>query len=299
MRASMTNSSPTSLNLYLAELHRHPLLTPAEEQELARLYRDRGNARAAHLLVVSNLRFVVKVAGEFRSYGLRLADLIQEGNLGLMRAVEKFDPDRDIRLISYAVWWIRAYMQNHVLKNWSLVRIGTTQAQRKLFFALARTKRELDRLHGPSDRPVDAKELARVLKVRPVDVQQMERRLEGRDLSLDAKVNADSESTHLDAMESPELRQDDRCSAKQEAELCHAHVGAALRSLSERERFIVENRVMAEDAMSLQELGDHLGISRERARQVELRAKEKLRRALAELARELHLAAPEDASQAA
>src|SRR5512136_129393 len=131
------------LDRYLASVQQHPLLSPEEERELARRYRA-GDARAGHTLVTANLRFVVKVAHGYRAYGLRIGDLVQEGNLGLMRAVQKFDPELGIRLISYAVWWIRAYIQNYVLRSWSLVKIGTTQAQRKLFFSLARTKREVE-----------------------------------------------------------------------------------------------------------------------------------------------------------
>src|SRR5512133_377614 len=143
-------STSSSLELYLAEINRYPLLTVDEEQRLAREFRKDGDTRAAHRLVTANLRFVVKVAYEYRSYGFRMADLVQEGNIGLMKAVQKFDPDKGIRLISYAVWWIRAYIQNYILKSWSLVKLGTTQAQRKLFFSLARTRRELEKFDGIS-----------------------------------------------------------------------------------------------------------------------------------------------------
>src|SRR6266513_2653308 len=140
-----------SLELYLSEINQFPLLTVEEEQSLAKLFRQNGDTRAAHKLVTSNLRFVVKVAYEYRSYGFKMSDLIQEGNIGLMKAVQKFDPDKGIRLISYAVWWICAYIQNYILKSWSLVKLGTTQAQRKLFFSLARTRRELEKLNHGAD----------------------------------------------------------------------------------------------------------------------------------------------------
>ena len=143
--ASEHSTATGSLSIYLSEINRHALLTQPEEQKLARRFR-KGDLQAGHRLVTANLRFVVKVAYEYRSYGLRMPDLIQEGNIGLMKAVQKFDPDKGIRLISYAVWWIRAYVQNHILKSWSLVKLGTTQAQRKLFFSLARTRREMERL---------------------------------------------------------------------------------------------------------------------------------------------------------
>ncbi|HYH95143.1 sigma-70 family RNA polymerase sigma factor, partial [Hyalangium sp.] len=138
-------SSPDSLSTYLSEISKYPLLTVQQEQALARRFRD-GDYQAGHQLVTANLRFAVKVSYEYRSYGIRVSDLIQEANIGLMKAVQKFDPDKGIRLISYAVWWIRAYIQNYILKSWSLVKLGTTQAQRKLFFSLARTRRELEKL---------------------------------------------------------------------------------------------------------------------------------------------------------
>ena len=144
-RATGSRMTTGSLEQYLAEINRFALLDAAEEQRLAREYLAHQDTKAAHRLVTSNLRFVVKVAYEYRSYGFRIADLVQEGNIGLMKAVQKFDPDKGIRLISYAVWWIRAYIQNYILRSWSLVKLGTTQAQRKLFFSLARTRRELDK----------------------------------------------------------------------------------------------------------------------------------------------------------
>src|SRR5512142_2157335 len=169
------NRAPTAsstLDQYLHEINRVPLLTVDEERRLARQFRDQNDKRAAHRLVEANLRFVVKVAYEYRSYGLKMSDLIQEGNIGLMKAVQKFDPDKEIRLISYAVWWIRAYIQNYILRSWSLVKIGTTQAQRKLFFSLARTKRELERQGNAAE----ADKIADRLKVRESDVVEMERR---------------------------------------------------------------------------------------------------------------------------
>src|SRR5918911_1327449 len=177
MKKESLPSTASSLELYLSEINQFPLLTVEEEQNLARLYRRKGDTRAAHRLVTANLRFVVKVAYEYRSYGFKMADLIQEGNIGLMKAVQKFDPDKGIRLISYAVWWIRAYIQNYILKSWSLVKLGTTQAQRKLFFSLARTRRELEKLNGTADGPLgNVDEIARRLHVKPSEVREMEQR---------------------------------------------------------------------------------------------------------------------------
>ncbi len=271
-----------ALDAYLAEIRRIPLLTVAEEQSLARRFRD-GDGRAGHQLVTANLRFVVKVAFEYRSYGLRMPDLIQEGNIGLMRAVQKFDPDLQIRLISYAVWWIRAYIQNQVLRSWSLVKLGTTQAQRKLFFSLSRTRRELERTSGT---PGEPGEIARSLSVKPSEVEAMMLRLDRRDQSLDLPSGEESGATAGDrlAAEGPSAPEA-LVEAEQQVRL-GVGVKAALARLDPRERFIVEQRIMAEEPMSLRALGDHFGFSRERARQLELRATVKLRLELAELAAE-------------
>jgi RNA polymerase sigma-32 factor len=275
--------------MYLSEINQFPLLTQEEEQQLARLYRKNGNLRAAHILVTSNLRFVVKVSYEYRSYGIKMADLIQEGNIGLMKAVEKFDPDKDIRLISYAVWWIRAYIQNYILKSWSLVKLGTTQAQRKLFFSLARTKRELEKMNSTSGEKLSSTEIAKRLKVKPTEVQEMEQRMEGRDLSLDAPMGDDGGNSHVDFVVGHEAPQDEELSQKEERTLVSSRVETALLRLDQRERFIIEKRVMSDKPMTLKELGEHFGFSRERARQLEIRAKEKLKQELNELATDLDL----------
>ena len=282
--------SITSLDLYLAEINRFPLLSAQEEQELAREYQRDGDTRSAHRLVTANLRFVVKVAHEYRSYGFRMADLVQEGNIGLMKAVQKFDPGKGIRLISYAVWWIRAYIQNYILKSWSLVKLGTTQAQRKLFFSLARTRRELDRQsveHGADSDGQDAAKVARKLRVKAGEVEEMEQRMDGRDLSLDAPLGEDGTQTHVDFVASKNPNQDDELSGVQEHQLVSGRVAAALARLDERERFIIESRVMGDRPLTLKELGEHFGFSRERARQLEIRAKEKLRQELQALAAEI------------
>jgi RNA polymerase sigma-32 factor len=269
-----------SLSAYLAEIRRIPLLDAEGEQELARRFRS-GDGRAGHQLVAANLRFVVKVAFEYRSYGLRMPDLVQEGNIGLMRAVQKFDPARQIRLISYAVWWIRAYIQNHILRSWSLVKLGTTQAQRKLFFSLARTRRALE--HA-GDEPVDVGDIARSLTVKPAEVAEMAMRLDRRDQSLDLPVGEDGSATHVDRLAATTPSAHDELAAAELQGRVGAGVRAALARLDARERFIIEQHLMAEPPMSLRELGHHFGFSRERARQLELRATEKLRLELAGLA---------------
>jgi len=285
------NRAPTpssTLDQYLREINKVSLLTVEEERALARRFRQEGDKRAGHRLVEANLRFVVKVAFEYRSYGLRMADLIQEGNIGLMKAVQKFDPDKEIRLISYAVWWIRAYIQNHILKSWSLVKIGTTQAQRKLFFSLARTRHEIERLTPGAalEEGVDVNLVAKKLKVRTSDVVEMTQRMEGRDLSLDAPV-ADGTSTHLEFTPSGGEGQDTELAQAEEDALIHRRVAEALGRLDPRERHIVEARIMGDGKETLRDLGHHFGFSRERARQLEIRALDKLRRDLEPLAGEV------------
>jgi RNA polymerase sigma-32 factor len=291
---SKTNpSQPRSLEVYFSEINRFPLLTFSEEQDLARAYRQKGDTRAAHRLVTANLRFVVKVAYEYRSYGLAMAELVQEGNLGLMKAVEKFDPDKGIRLISYAVWWIRAYVQNHILKSFSLVKLGTTQAQRKLFFALARTRRELEKQQAVDGADSDAetcRKIATKLRVKPAEVAEMTQRMGGRDLSLDAPVGDDGGDRHVDFVAGTGPSQDDALAVAREEELVRSRIASALTRLDDRERFIVEHRLMTEEPMTLGELGAHFGFSRERARQLELRAKAKLKEELRALPAEIEWA---------
>jgi RNA polymerase sigma-32 factor len=290
MKRLETSGSSSSLELYLSEINRFALLSVEEEQVLARQFRDSGDTRAAHRLVTANLRFVVKVSYEYRSYGFRMADLIQEGNIGLMKAVQKFDPDKGIRLISYAVWWIRAYIQNYILKSWSLVKLGTTQAQRKLFFSLARTKRELDKNsaeQGSDSDGHDALKIARKLQVKPAEVREMEQRMDGRDLSLDVPMGEDGGHSHVDFVASGNPGQDEELSGAEERQLLSGRVVDALTHLDARERYIIEQRVMSDRPLTLKELGEHFGFSRERARQLEIRAKEKLKVELHALAAEI------------
>jgi RNA polymerase sigma-32 factor len=219
-----------------------------------------------------------------------MADLVQEGNIGLMKAVQKFDPDKGIRLISYAVWWIRAYIQNFILKSWSLVKLGTTQAQRKLFFSLARTRRELDKSsleHGSDSDGQDAQKVAHKLRVKASEVREMEQRMDGRDLSLDAPMGDDGGYSHVDFLPASTPQQDEELSGAQEQQVVSGRVGVALARLDVRERYIIEQRVMNDHPLTLKELGEHFGFSRERARQLEIRAKEKLRQELHALATEI------------
>jgi len=296
MHLSTVPTAAGSLAMYLSEINQFPLLSVEEEQTLARRFRDGGDLDAAHRLVTSNLRFVVKVAYEYRSYGIKMSDLIQEGNIGLMKAVQKFDPDKQIRLISYGVWWIRAYIQNYILKSWSLVKLGTTQAQRKLFFSLARTKRELEKAgHGDGSQD-DERQIARKLRVKPTEVLEMQQRMDGRDLSLDAPMGDDGGNTHVDFVASTLQGQDDDLAESEERGIVHDRVGRALSRLDVRERYIIEQRIMSEKPLTLKELGEHFGFSRERARQLEIRAKDKLK---GELTRIMGDVLPEAVSMAA
>jgi RNA polymerase sigma-32 factor len=289
MTRSARDTTFDSLKYYLRDVRQHPQLTAEEEQDLARAH-AKGDPRAAHRLVTANLRFVVKIANEYRSSGHSLSDLIQEGNIGLMKAAQKFDPERGLRFISYAVWWIRAYIQNYTLRSFSLVRLGTTQAQRKLFFSLARTRRELDKTsakHGPDSDGEDVAKIAEKLGVTPDEVRQMSQRMGSRDLSLDAPVGDDAGSAHLDFLADDAAGQDQALSAAREQSFLEGGVGAALAQLDPRERYIIEQRLMSEQPVMLQELGQRFSVSRERARQLELRAKAKLREKLRALAVEV------------
>ena len=269
-----------SLSRYMAEVRKFPLLSAEEERELGLRVYERNDREAAQRLITSNLRFVVKIAHEYRHYGLSMIDLIQEGNIGLMKAVSKFNPHRGFRLISYAVWWIRAYIQAFVIRSWSLVKIGTTQAQRKLFYKLRKTKRELAAIdgHDPS-----SAQLAAALGVEESEVDEMDVRLAGRDFFLDAQIDADGgKTTHLDLLPSGAPSQEDEMAEAEQHEDLQALAGEAMTKLTEKERFVLEKRVMADEPLTLQEIGDHFHISRERARQIEANALRKVKKFLGE-----------------
>lgn len=261
---------------YMAQVNRFDLLSPEEEHELAVRFRRDGDLAAAHRLVCANLRFVVKVACEYRGYGLRLADLVQEGNIGLMQAVRKFDPDRGLRLITYAVWWIRASIQNFIMKSWSLVKIGTTQAQRKLFYKFAQTRNALRNLTGD-----DAlAEVAAELEVNEAVVEEMCLRLGQRDTSLDVELAEGEHYTLLDILPDQRDNQEHLLIDHEEQQLLVRRTQAALAGLPPRERQIIEQRILAETPRTLQEIADEFGISRERVRQLEQNALCRLKTAL-------------------
>ena len=266
-----------TLEMYIAEINRIPLLTAEEEFRLAVNLKKYKGLKEAEKLVVSNLRFVVKIAYEYKNYNVKLADLIQEGNIGLMHAVNKFDPYKGYRLISYAVWWIRAYIQNYIIRSWSVVKIGTTQAQRKLFFKLNRAKKELEAM---SEKNPEFKEIAESLNVKEIDVEEMGLRLSNRDVSLNAYLNDEEDTTYLDFLTYQGDDQETELIRKEEMEMVQKNISGAMEKLSERESFIIRNRIMADEPLTLQEVGDHYQITRERARQIEKQALKKLQLAL-------------------
>ncbi|MEA3464773.1 MAG: RNA polymerase sigma factor RpoH [Thermodesulfobacteriota bacterium] len=265
-----------SFEQYMVSINQFSPLDRETEVELAWNYQRDNDLDAAHQLICANLRFVVKVAYEYRAYGLKLIDLIQEGNIGLMMAIKKFDPARGIRLISYAVWWIRAYMHNYIINSWSLVKIGTTQAQKKLFFKLRQTRDALLQQTGN----VDDSAIAEQLNVNCRAVEDMSVRMSSRDSSLDMTLSPDSTTSHLENLADEEIDQEQKLIAN-ESEQQQSHlIQQALATLNEREQHIIQNRQLSEDKTTLQELANHYGISKERIRQLEKRALEKLKGAL-------------------
>jgi RNA polymerase sigma-32 factor len=264
-----------SLESYLTQVNQFPLLTQEEEFQLAVRYRKDNDIKAAQHLITSNLRFVVKVAFEYKSYGIKLLDLIQEGNIGLMIAVKKFNPYKGYRLISYAIWWIRAYIQNFIIKNWSLVKIGTTQAQKKLFYKIGKVRKALE-----SSRENEKKYelLAHDLDVAKEDIVEMEQRMSSRDLSLDAPLDEDKELTHFDLLQENSPNQEEVLSQKEEKKIREREVLNAMKRLSEKEVYVIKNRIMADSPLTLQQIGNHLKLSRERVRQIESEALKKLKK---------------------
>lgn len=265
-----------SLRLYMNEIRKFPLLSEEEEHRYAVTFFEDKHLAAAHSLITSNLRFVVKVAYEFRHYGLKMLDLIQEGNIGLMMAVRKFNPYKGVRLISYAVWWIKAYIQNHIISSWSLLKIGTTQAQRKLFFKLRQTK---SALVGMGENGEDVLSAAQSLRVSEQEFSEMEQRMQG-DCSLNAEIPGSDGATALESLADNRLNQEELLSDFQENQSLQQKVSEVVSRLNEKERYIIERRVTADEPMTLQEIASHFSISRERVRQIEEGALRKTKQAL-------------------
>ncbi len=268
------------LSRYLQEIRRFPMLEPGEEFMLAKRWQEHGDKVAAEKLVTSHLRLVARIAMGYRGYGLPIGEVISEGNVGLMQAVKKFEPDKGFRLATYAMWWIRASIQEYILRSWSLVKMGTTAAQKKLFFNLRRTKSQMQALEEGDLRPDHVAAIAKKLGVGEQDVISMNRRL-GGDASLNAPVRADQESGEWqDWLVDDTPDQEERFVETEELGHRRNYLKSALSDLSDRERRIFEARRLAEDPATLEDLSTEFGVSRERIRQIEVRAFEKVQKAV-------------------
>jgi RNA polymerase sigma-32 factor len=276
---SLPALSEGGLRQYLQEIRKFPLLSEEEEYMLAKRYHEHGDISAAHRLVTSHLRLVAKIAMQYRGYGLPMNEMIAEGNIGLMQAVKKFEPDRGFRLATYAMWWIRAAMQEFILRSWSLVRIGTSATQKRLFFNLRKLKNRLmnhDNRDSAYLTDAEVKDIATELNVKPQDVRDMDRRLSGSDLFLNAKMGHDSDDEFIDQIADTAASQETVLLERDQAEDRHEKLGAAMAKLNAREQEIIRERRLKEEPATLEELSRKYNISRERVRQIEVRAMEKL-----------------------
>jgi RNA polymerase sigma-32 factor len=274
-----TLSLGAGLTHYLAEIRRFPMLLPEQEVAYAARLREHGDRDAAYHLVTSHLRLVAKIAMRYRGYGLPIADIISEGNLGLMQAVKRFEPDRGFRLATYAMWWIKASIQEYILRSWSLVKMGSSAPQRKLFFKLRRTKAEISALEDGDLRPEHTATIAKKLGVQETDVVDMNRRL-GGDVSLNALVHGDEAGELQDWLVDPASGPEDVYAGQEEAGQRRQSLADALKILTARERDIFEARFLSEPSVRLEDLASRYGVSRERVRQIEVRAFEKIRAAV-------------------
>ena len=287
---SVDLSPDNNLSRYLQRARNYPMLEASEEVSLAGQWRDDQNAVALERLVTSHLRLVVKIAMGYRGYGLPVGDLIAEGNIGMMQAVRRFDPDRGFRLATYAMWWIRAAIQEYILHSWSLVKMGTTASQKKLFFNLRRLKVQLKAIEEGDLRPEHVSEIAVRLKVSETDVVSMNRRMLGPDHSLNAPLSDEGDGEWQDRLKSEYADQEYLLSNHQQLVQQRDLLTKAMRGLSQRERHIIKERRLKETPATLQNLSDHFGISRERVRQIEVRAFEKLCKSVKNLMISEHMA---------
>ena len=279
-----------SLNRYLSEIRKFPVLKPEQEYMLAKRLQEHGDAKAAEQLVTSHLRLVSKIAMGYRGYGLPVSELISEGNIGLMQGVKKFDPDRGFRLATYAMWWIRASMQEFILRSWSLVKIGTTAAQKKLFFNLRRMKNNLQAFEDGDLNQEALQKIATDLGVSEEEVNNMNRRMAmGGDTSLNVPMREDGDGQWQDWLVDDTPLQDERVADAQEGDMRHALLSEAMDSLNEREKHILTQRRLIEEPQTLEELSQTYSVSRERVRQIEVRAFEKLQKAMLRIAGEKRL----------
>ena len=289
-----TVSAEGGLARYLEEIRRFPMLAHDEEYMLARSWREHGDAEAAHKLVTSHLRLVAKIAMGYRGYGLPVGDLISEGNVGMMQAVKRFDPDRGFRLATYAMWWIRASIQEYILHSWSLVKMGTTAAQKKLFFNLRKLKGQLQAMEDGDLPDETVSEIARRLDVSAADVIGMNRRMGGGDRSLNAPLRADGDGEWIDWLPSGEEDQEEAVADAEDLERRREMLAGAMAGLNERERSIFADRRVRDEPLTLEQLSRRHGVSRERVRQIEARAFEKVKKAVREM-----LAREDEAARAA
>ena len=286
--ANLPAPSPEQgLNRYMQEIRKFPLLEPEEEYMLAKAWVDHGDKEAAHQLVTSHLRLVAKIAMGYRGYGLPVSELIAEGNIGLMQGVKKFEPERGFRLATYAMWWIRASIQEYILRSWSLVKMGTTAAQKKLFFNLRRMKARLDAFEDGDLTPENVQKIATDLGVTEADVVSMNRRMAmGGDTSLNVPMREDGEGQWQDWLADDSPLQDTVVADQQEADVRHTMLIDAMDDLNDREKHILTERRLTDDPKTLEELSQVYGVSRERVRQIEVRAFEKLQDRMRVLARD-------------
>jgi RNA polymerase sigma-32 factor len=287
--ANLPAPSPEQgMNRYLQEIRKFPMLEPEEEYMLAKRWVDHEDSGAAHRLVTSHLRLAAKIAMGYRGYGLPQAEVISEANVGLMQAVKRFDPEKGFRLATYAMWWIRASIQEYILRSWSLVKLGTTSAQKKLFFNLRKAKARIGALEEGDLRPENVARIATDLGVTEAEVISMNRRLSGGDASLNATVGAseDSATQWQDWLEDEEADQATAFAERDELEARRALLTAAMDQLTDREKDVLVQRRLTDNVVTLEELSERYGVSRERIRQIEVRAFEKLQKRMTELARE-------------
>ena len=287
--ANLPAPSPEQgLNRYMQEIRKFPMLEPEEEYMLAKNWVENEDTAAAHKLVTSHLRLAAKIAMGYRGYGLPQAEVISEANVGLMQAVKKFDPEKGFRLATYAMWWIRASIQEYVLRSWSMVKMGTTSAQKKLFFNLRKAKSRIGALEDGDLRPENVKRIAHDLGVTEEEVVSMNRRMSGGDASLNAVVSADGEGATQwqDWLEDEDANTASDYEAQDEMEARRALLAEAMDVLNERERDILVQRRLSEETITLEDLSSQYDVSRERIRQIEVRAFEKLQKRMTELARE-------------
>jgi RNA polymerase sigma-32 factor len=264
------------LSRYLAEIRKFPLLAPEEEYMLAKRWKEHEDPEAARKLVTSHLRLVAKIAMGYRGYGLPVSEIVAEGNVGLMQAVKRFEPDKGFRLATYAMWWIRAAIQEYILRSWSLVKMGTTAAQKKLFFNLRKAKTKIEAIEEGDMTPEHVAKIADQLGVPEQEVVNMNRRLSAPDSSLNAPLRSDSESEWQDWLADDSIDQETRMAEREELSERHELLTGALGELTQREREIIEARRLQDEPATLEELSQRFGVSRERVRQIEVRAFEKL-----------------------